>query len=114
MESDERAANIGLWKLRAFVELEIVRCPVRRKRNQWRFGLIANAGLLATVPAVLWSQHQFVLRRIEIAVRPAIPRAVFDDHHFLGRKLKSLFGGVEFGPILVQLIATVLGDKQSA
>ena len=49
-----------------------------------------------------------------IAVRPAVPGAVFDDHHFLSRKLKSLFGGVEFGPILVQLIATVLGDKQTA
>src|ERR1700731_1373234 len=111
MESNERAANIGLWKLRAFVELEIVRCPVRWKRNQWLFGLIANAGLLATIPAVLWSQHHLLLCRIEIAVRPAVPGAVFDDDPFLSRKLEALFGGVEFGPILVQLIAAVLRDK---
>ena len=34
-----------------------------------------------------------------------------DDHHFLSRKPEALFGGVEFGPILVQLIAAVLRDK---
>src|ERR1700730_16214838 len=101
MESDKRATNVGLRKLCTFIELEIVRCPVRWKRNQWRFGLIANAGLPATIAAVLRSQHQFLLRRIEIAVRPAVPGAVFDDHHFLSRKLEALFCGVEFGPILV-------------
>src|SRR5215831_426127 len=114
MESDERTANIGLWKLRAFIELEIIRRPMRRKRDQWRLGLIANTNLLATVAAILRCQHQFVLRRIEIAIRPAVPGTVFDGHYFLSRKLDALFHCVEFGPIFVQLVATVLGDKQTA
>src|SRR5580700_1207284 len=114
MESDERAANIGFWKLRTLVKLEIIRGPVRRKHGHGRFGLIAIAGLLATVAAVFRRKHQLLRSRIEIALRPAVPSAVFHDHHFLGWKLKALSSGVEFWPILVQLIATVLRSEQTA
>ena len=114
MEGDEGAALIALRELRALVDLEIVRRPVGGKRRDWRLEFFAVADLLAAVAAILRRQHTLLLRGVEIAGRPSVIGALFQDHDLFGGKLEALFRRIELGPILMQLVAAMLGDEKAS
>src|SRR6516162_5002323 len=101
MEGNESTALIGLWELRGFVDLQIVRRPVSGKRRDRRFVLIAVADFLTSVAAIFRGEHELLLC------------AVVEDHDFLRRKLPALLRGVELRPVLMQLVAAVLGDIEA-
>src|SRR5579885_196021 len=101
MKGDKSAAAIGFGKLRALVDLEIVRRPVSRKGGNRRFFLRANAYFLAAVAAIFRREDEPVLLFVVVAFRPAIVGALFEEHHLLRGLLLALLGGVELGKILV-------------
>ena len=76
--------------------------------------LRANALGLAAVAAVLRCQHQPPLHGIVVAFGPAVVATLDQEHEFLGRERRLLLRLVEFGPIRVQLVASVLGDEDTA
>ena len=110
MESDEGAALVSLRELRAFVDFEIVRRPVGGKRRDRRLEFLAVADLLAAITAILWRQHTLFLRDIEIAGRPSVIGILFQNHHLFSGKFEALLRRVKLGPVLMQLIAAMLGD----
>src|SRR5205814_5175613 len=74
VERDEQAAAILGRELRAAVEHQIERRPVRGKADDRRGELRAAAGLLA-VSTVFRIEQQLLLSVIEEAVRPAEVRS---------------------------------------
>src|SRR6478672_11284504 len=114
MEGDEGASLVSLRKLRSLVDLEIVGRPVRWKRRDGRLEFCAVIGLLAAIAAIFRRQHKLLLGGVEITFRPAVVAALLEDQHALCGKLKTLLRRIELGPILVQLIAAVLGDVKVA
>jgi hypothetical protein len=81
--------------------------------RRWLGLHVAVAGILA-VAAVLGRLHALAGGAVEVAVRPAIVRALFDDHQFLGRQLAARLGGVQLRPAVRQLVTSVLDGVQLA
>ena len=83
------------------------------ERRDRRLRLVALADRLAAVAAVLGRQHELLLLAVVVALRPAVPGALLEIEHLLGREVKTLLGGVELRPVLVQLVAAVLRHVQT-
>src|SRR5262249_15670978 len=114
VKGDEGAALVGFRKFIALVDLEVVWRPMGRIGcNRWDHAR-ADADLVAAVAAILRREHQLLAGAIIVAGRPAIGGTLLDQHHFLGRQLRTLLGGVEPGPVLMQLVTAMLGGIEAA
>jgi hypothetical protein len=67
--------------------------------------LRAITDLFAAIAAIFRRQDELLLVCVIVALRPAVIGAFFKNHHFLRGLLKALPGGVQLGPIFMQLIA---------
>ncbi len=114
VESDERAVAIGLGKLGAVIDQQVVRRPMAGEcRNRSKL-LGADSNRLAAVSAILGRQHQLFLILVVIAFGPAVIAAFAKLHNLFGRQVDALLHGIELGPVLRELVAPVLGRKQMA
>src|SRR6476646_6869521 len=112
MEGDEGAALICLRELRALEDFEIVWRPVGGQRRNWRLEFFAVADFLA-VAAVFRRQQAFLLHAIVITGRPAGIGSLLQDYHFFGGKLEALLCRVQLWPILMELVASMLGEVKA-
>src|SRR3569833_1030495 len=113
VKGHEGAATIGLRELRARIDQQRVRRPMRGEDGDGCSLLRAESNRLATVAAVFRREYQLVLKAVEIAAGPTIVRPGFQLHDFLSGQSSSLFGAIKVGPALVELITTVLGNVQA-
>src|SRR5580692_4354749 len=91
------------------VERKIVRGPVCRKKRDRSSLPRARPDRLAAVTAIFRSQHELLLDPVEIAIRPAVVRALLQSQQLFGGEIGALLRPVEFRPILRQLIPAMLG-----
>src|SRR5271167_2402277 len=111
MEGDEHAVTVVGWELRVVVQRHRVRRPMGRKRRD-RGGLgRAPTHFLASIAAVLGSENQFALDCVVVALRPAVVAAPSQQQQLFGGLRGLLIGFVAFRPIRMQLVASVLRDK---
>ncbi len=108
MERDECAVLIASRELLAGIEQHIVRCPVGLESGRGGRLVRAFTHRLAAVTAVLGSQHELLLHRIVVTLRPAVVAALLDVQQDFGRQRRALLRLVEIRPVFRQLIATVL------
>ena len=113
VEGDESAATIGRRELRSLIDFHVVRSRMAGEERDRRAFIRADADLLA-IAAIFGRQHKPLLIAVEIALRPSIVAAALKQHHFFGGKVLALFGGVEFRPVFVELVAAVLGHEKTA
>src|SRR6185312_1953123 len=108
VERDEQAALVARRKRPAGTERERQWRPVRRVGRQ-RLPL-AGAGPdgLAAVAAVLRRQHQPFLRRIEVALGPAVVGAALHLQQLFARLGRALARLIQVGPVLGELVPPVL------
>jgi hypothetical protein len=109
VKSNEGAAAIGLH---ALVDLQIIWRPVSGKCGDRRLLLRAITDLFAAIAAIFRRQDELLLLCVVVALRPAVIGAFFKNHRFLRGLLKALPGGVQLGPIFMQLIAAMLGHEK--
>src|SRR3982751_411983 len=113
MEADERAVPVVAPELRSREESQPIGSPVRREECLG-FSLRRAVAQLLAIAAVLRRLHQLPLDVVVVAIRPSVIAALVDLQQLLGGKILSLLRRVEFGPILEELIAAVLGRVQLA
>ncbi len=109
VKRDECPAMIRRWKKAVAVEEQRVRRPVSREIRRGRLLLCARSDRLAAITAVLGCEHQLHLGRIEVAFRPAEIRALLDPQQLFSGKVLALSRGVELGPVLRELVPSMLG-----
>src|ERR1700730_13933903 len=107
VKGDKGAATIRLRKLRALVDLQIVRSPVSGKCGDRRLLFRASTRLFAAVAAIFRRQHELLALAVIVALRPAVIGALSEEYHFLRWQLETLLGGVQIWPIFMQLIAAM-------
>src|SRR5439155_24813066 len=113
VERNEGAAAVALGELRARVEDEPVRRPVRRERDG-RLLLLRAGSDASAVAAVLGSEHEVAELDVVVAVRPSEVVALVDGKELLRWLLGALLQAVEFRPVLAELVAAVLRRPQLA
>src|SRR5690242_11535397 len=84
------------------------------RKSSNRIELVGAPALCLAVAAVLRSKDQLLLRRIVIAVGPAVIASLAQQHQLFGGQLGSLLGGVKVWPVFIELIAAVLCRVGSA
>src|SRR3954467_12828700 len=107
MKSDERAVPVVAGELGPRVESQTIGSPVRGE-ERFGFSLRGAIARLLAIAAVLGRLPQLPLHIVVVAVRPPVIAALVDLQQLLGGEVLSLVRRIEFGPILEQLIATVL------
>src|SRR5437763_13618890 len=95
------------WQGVAVVEVCVVRREMASEKCDWRlFRCPLPAGF--AVSAILWREHQLLLRSVEIAVWPAIVTALLDLDEFLRRQILTLVRCIKLWPVVIELVAPVL------
>ncbi len=84
-----------------------------KRGDRWNFVGTSSDGL-ATVAAVFRRQNVFLLIAVEIAIGPAVIAALMKLDHDFRRQFRALSGRIETRPVLVELIAAMLGYKDAA
>src|ERR1700678_552603 len=88
-----------------------VRRPMGRECGGWSNLVRTDADGLAAVTAVFRSQHEFFLRTVVVALRPAIVTAGLQKYQLLSRQRGFFFGLIELRPIRMQLVTPMLRDE---
>ena len=112
VESDEDAAAIVRRKLFVVVTHHGVRRPMGGILCD-RTDLVRTYADGFAVAAVFRSQNQLLQEWIVVALGPAVVSLGLQKQQFFRRQCCFLFGFIYVRPIRVQLIATVLSDKDS-
>jgi hypothetical protein len=109
VERNQSPTPIRIGELSALVDRQIIGCPVSWEENGGRPLVSTRADRPAAVTTILRREYQLLLQAIEIALRPAVVSAAFQQEDFLSGKIMSDFFIVQFRIVLQELIATVLG-----
>ena len=114
VKRDERAAAVGGRELLSVVDGEVVGRPMAGEHRDRRSLVGARPDRVPAVAAVLRGEDELLLGQAVVAVRPAIVGTALELHQLLGRLVGTLLRRVELRPVLLELVATVLGRKDPA
>src|SRR5690348_5491992 len=112
VKRDERAVAVARREGGPGVEQQSIGRPVRREECR---GCLLGGALpdrLAAIAAVLRREHELLLLIVEVALGPAEVVALVDLEQLLGGEVLALLSGVELGPVVPQLISSMLGRPQ--
>ena len=87
---------------------------MRRECGNGRQLFIAETNGLSSVATIFGSEHAFLLLAVEVAERPAVVAALLEKHQFFRRQFGAALGGIQIRPILIKLVATMLGCEDAA
>ena len=84
------------------------------KCSDWRIEFVAIADLLAAVASILRRKNTLLLPVVVITGRPSVVSALLQDDDLLRGKVEALIRCIEFWPILMELVAAVLGHVKAS
>ena len=107
----EHPTAVAAWELFLVIEHHRVRRPMGGKCRGGREFVRARAHLFAAVTAVFRRKNQLFGPGVVVALGPAIVAACSQKQQLFSRLRGFLVRFVEIGPIRIQLVPSVLGDK---
>src|SRR5579862_495926 len=113
MKGNEDTVTVAVWKFFPVIAHHSIRRPMSRKCSRRGQLVCTNPNRFAAVATIFRCQHEFLLRAVVVTLGPAIVTAGLQQHHLFCRQGSFFFWFVEFGPIRMQLVSSVLRDKQS-